>query len=400
MKIIKPDYYDQFACSASRCRYTCCREWTIAVDEKTEEKWKTLLIPAETGDKLRASGKTVLADLVKKGTEGTSISLGESGLCPLLKEDGLCSVVLSYGEENLSCTCHIFPRKCQRYEGRLEFSLDPGCPEVLDILWQKESFRTQQSEEDHLSGSMEELAAAAEETGKEEELLFLIRSEAMGLIEREDIPLSVSWTMLFGLLLDFYEKEDRLTAGYVREMFAASVLNPLKETVLKAKEQRVLTDHFEEVNELFLDISENYRKKKLYASVLEELADRAEWFELTDDRYVEETSQVFQEDVWSALEPKIRALMLEELYSGMLMPGGSLYSMVLKTQWLALVMTMIRHGLYLRWELDEAMEEEKAKAAVTVLLRMTGYSDADIEEYLESSFEAPIWSWGYMALIA
>ena len=33
------------------------------------------------------------------------------------------------------------------------------------------------------------------------------------------------------------------------------------------------------------------------------------------------------------------------------------------------------------------------------LTRMTGYSEADIEEYLENSFEEIIWEWGYMNLI-
>ena len=30
---------------------------------------------------------------------------------------------------------------------------------------------------------------------------------------------------------------------------------------------------------------------------------------------------------------------------------------------------------------------------------MTGYENDDIYEYLENSFEAPIWDWGYFALI-
>ncbi len=393
--IWKPEYYQSFFCSAADCRYTCCQEWTIAVDDDTKEKWKTLDIPETVVDIDRFSGKTHLSDLVRKSPDGCRIEMKKTGVCPFLNDKKLCNIVLAYGEETLSRTCHTFPRKCQKYENHLEYSLDPGCPEVLDLLWNSEAFRLEKTEGE-LTDSMKELAEAAEETGEEEELLFLIREKAMELVGREDISLSTAWIMLFGLMLEFYERGDDLTAEFAEEMFAESVLDRLKETVMKAGRDPI--EHFTERNELFLDLSENYRKKGLYTSVLEELADRAEWFELTDDGYVFFTCEEFETE-WKKLEPKIRRIMQESLYSGMLLPGGSLYSMLLKTEWTALVLTAIRHGLFLRWELDECMDEEKAKDIVVVLLRMTGYSEADIEEYLENSFEEAVWSWGYMALI-
>ena len=36
---------------------------------------------------------------------------------------------------------------------------------------------------------------------------------------------------------------------------------------------------------------------------------------------------------------------------------------------------------------------------VASIMQMTGYENDDIYEYLENSFEAPIWDWGYFALI-
>lgn len=396
MNIWKPDYYDAFTCSASACRYTCCQEWTIAVDEKTKEKWKTLKIPESVGGIDGFSGKTHLSDLTKKVPEGCAIDMGKSRICPFLNGEKLCNIVLAYGEESISHTCHTFPRKCQRYENHLEYALDLGCPEALKLLWDRGAFSRKKVETEELPPSMQELFEAATEIGEENEVLLLIREQAMKLIAREDIPISKAWIMLFGLMLDFYEKEDRLTTDYVNGMFSDKVINQLKDTVMKAGQN--IIDHFTERNELFLDIAENYRKKKLYESVLSELTDRADWFELTDDGYVAFTCEEF-EKIWMDLEKKIRLVMLEGMYSGLLLPGGSLYSMILKTEWLAMVLTVIKHGLFLRWELDEVYDEEKAKDIILVLLRMTGYSEADIEEYLENSFEEAIWSWGYMALI-
>ena len=45
MIIRKPEYYDEFVCTANKCPFTCCREWKIEVDNETNEKWKKLQAP-------------------------------------------------------------------------------------------------------------------------------------------------------------------------------------------------------------------------------------------------------------------------------------------------------------------------------------------------------------------
>ena len=45
MTIRKPEYYDEFVCTANKCPLTCCREWKIEVDDETNEKWKKLQAP-------------------------------------------------------------------------------------------------------------------------------------------------------------------------------------------------------------------------------------------------------------------------------------------------------------------------------------------------------------------
>ena len=59
--------------------------------------------------------------------------------------------------------------------------------------------------------------------------------------------------------------------------------------------------------------------------------------------------------------------------------------------------------------LDWLKSKDKASASgetsansmliATMIFRMTGYSEADIEEYLENSFEDIIWEWPYFALV-
>lgn len=38
---------------------------------------------------------------------------------------------------------------------------------------------------------------------------------------------------------------------------------------------------------------------------------------------------------------------------------------------------------------------ERIRELLVLIARMTGYDEADIEEYLENSFESPIWPLGY-----
>lgn len=50
-------------------------------------------------------------------------ALDEHGRCPLLNENGLCSLCLEYGEESLCGVCHMYPRFAFRYGCTEEMSL-------------------------------------------------------------------------------------------------------------------------------------------------------------------------------------------------------------------------------------------------------------------------------------
>ena len=71
----------------------------------------------------------------------------------------------------------------------------------------------------------------------------------------------------------------------------------------------------------------------------------------------------------------------------------------MKLEWLAIEYAVIRQWMFLQWDMAGALTFEDLKTAVSVIFRMTGYSDDDIEEYLDHSFQSVIWDWGYLALI-
>ena len=98
-------------------------------------------------------------------------------------------------------------------------------------------------------------------------------------------------------------------------------------------------------------------------------------------------------------DKELRLIMVEELFSTLILPGTDMYSMLLKIQWLAMTYVVLRQYLFLFWDENESLSIEELKQIVVMLIRMTGYTEADLEEYLENSFEQIIWDWGYMSLI-
>ena len=386
MRICKPDYYDEFNCIAADCDFTCCQDWTIAVDDLTLQKWKNLEVP----EGMQSDGSH-LSDFTLQEMECSHLKLGEDGKCLFLNQEGLCRIVLKHGEETLSHTCHTFPRERHEFADRVEYALSLGCKNVLDHLWKKDFFQVISAE-----STDETVDQGASETP---ELQFMIRDWFMKIAANKEIPVKKTLKILFYLILDLYEKseQDLLTEETFLAYRDSDILRQLDTAIQDSRE--TLPDTFYEDNELFLDLAENYRKKRIYTKYLEPIAQRAEHYEQKYDlNKLEDKIDRFSV-VWSQYETKMRTLVCEELYAAGLLPNSELYCMVMKLEWLAIEYAVIRQWMFLQWDMTGEVTYDDLKRAVSVIFRMTGYSDEDIEEYLDNSFESVIWDYGYMALI-
>lgn len=131
---LRPAYYDRFQCLAGACRFTCCKGWNITFNKKDYLALKR----QEGSDELTAN----LKQNVRRIRQGPNAErfYGEfdmsGGTCPLLREDGLCSLQLEKGHGALPEVCRVFPRT-QAYSdsGYLERRLTPACEAVLELLW-------------------------------------------------------------------------------------------------------------------------------------------------------------------------------------------------------------------------------------------------------------------------
>lgn len=119
MIIYKPDYYKEFKCIAQRCRHTCCAGWEIDVDQDSLERFKE---------------DPEVYSHIKDG----SIVLEEGDRCPFLNEDGLCKLILKYGEDYICDICTEHPRFYNEFEDHIDAGIGLVCEEACRIILDKQ----------------------------------------------------------------------------------------------------------------------------------------------------------------------------------------------------------------------------------------------------------------------
>ena len=124
MQNIYPSFYKKFKCIANLCEDSCCKDWDIDIDSRTEDFYKT--VQGGLGDKLRQ--KLVTDD------DGERVFKAENGRCPFWNRDMLCDIFIGIGEEHLSETCAKFPRVKVDYSGFRENLLSFACPEAARLM--------------------------------------------------------------------------------------------------------------------------------------------------------------------------------------------------------------------------------------------------------------------------
>ena len=157
-------------------------------------------------------------------------------------------------------------------------------------------------------------------------------------------------------------------------------------------------DTMDECNELLQDLAVNYRKEGLYRRYLDPVIKQAETLSETyEEETMRDSLQQFA-DTFATYEPLMRKFLQNEIYSDLLVPDGSLDSMIVALQWIAMEYAVIRHAIFLSCD-HSSIRYETVRDYLVVITRMTGYDEEDIYEYLENSFESLLWEWGYFALI-
>lgn len=392
--IIEPDFYKDFHCIGGQCSFTCCKEWKIAVDPETKKRWRKLSVPEtvlESGrvpeHACRSSlDKAHLSQFVMKKDGGEIIELLPNMRCPFLEDTELCRLVLDYGEECLSETCHVFPRETHEFADRTERTLVSCCPEIVDRLYALKEL--------HFTNLPYQDRAFLLE-GKDK--LFQIRNIMMYWLQDASVSNEVNLKRCLFMLLDLLEKEQKMKAIDPGECLKEADVEKLTEMILAMPKDAQAS--IEEQNALFMDVTENYRKEGRYHGLLNPLYAMAEQlsreFQEADAARMDEVCALHTEVV-VAYAPLLRNYLVAEAFATLLIPGCTLRDMVLQFEWMIMEYVLIVHAMVLQRLCEDApLTYPKARELLILIARMTGYDGDEIEEYLRDSFENPVWPWGY-----
>jgi len=131
------DKYDSFVCTADKCPDTCCSGWLIEIDQDSLDRYSD----ADGEKKELYREKINFSDKVFRQCP--------NGDCAFLREDHLCTMQRSYGEEELCLTCDMYPRHIEEFPNVREHSLSLSCPEVSKNFLLDNSKLTWYEEEDN-----------------------------------------------------------------------------------------------------------------------------------------------------------------------------------------------------------------------------------------------------------
>lgn len=123
MITITPNYYKDFHCIADKCTRNCCIGWEIDIDEDTMELYNSL--HGKTGELVRSC---ISYDGVPH------FKLKDDERCPLLLDNGLCTLICELGEGALCEICSEHPRFHNYYTYAEETGLGMCCEEAARLI--------------------------------------------------------------------------------------------------------------------------------------------------------------------------------------------------------------------------------------------------------------------------
>ena len=211
MNIHFPKYYNNFSCIADQCPDSCCKEWSVDVDQNTAKFYRELT--GSLGDRLRE----VLQD-----TEDGTIMTIENGRCPMWRQDGLCRIQAELGHDALCKTCQEFPRLRHDYGDFIELGLELSCPEAARLILNdtENLWETQTAPEE----------GAIEYDREIMDILLRSRREFLDFLSATPLPVP---QILAVLLLYAYDVQEELDGGEAAVLAPGQYLNDVAKLPLQ-----------------------------------------------------------------------------------------------------------------------------------------------------------------------
>ena len=364
--------YDKFKCIADKCEFTCCKGWEINIDNSAYNKWKNENLDYLL-EKVEAKDKKEVYFINKENHED----------CPFLDKQGLCNIVKNHGEEYLSLTCHTFPRIENVFDDRRELSLSCSCKEVVEIISNLNK---------KINLSLENYIRINDDLSE-----LRIREALIYIIQQENIYLEYKLIICFEMLLSILENESfNKKEDLLEEIEKYRDRNYIQNIILTYKNIELdIYDSIEEVNNLFLDIIENYKEIPMFNDILSDISSFAEEFEIED---IEIKWNSYKEE-FNRYNDLIENIIVSKIISNCV--NDDIEEMIVSFELIILDYLLVRHATFLKYYIDEEkLYIKDIKNYIVAFSRIIQNNSDAVKEFLKDGFDDVILELGYLCFIS
>lgn len=364
--------YDKFKCIADKCEFTCCKGWEINIDNSTYNKWKNENLDYLL-EKVEAKDKKEVYFINKENHDD----------CPFLDKQGLCYIVKNHGEEYLSLTCHTFPRIENVFDDRRELSLSCSCKEVVEIISNLNK---------KINLSLENYIRINDDLSE-----LRIREALIYIMQQENISLEYKLIICFEMLLSILENESfNKKEDLLEEIEKYRDRNYIQNIILTYKNIELdIYDSIEEVNNLFLDIIENYKEIPMFNDILSDISSFAEEFEIED---IEIKWNSYKEE-FNRYNDLIENIIVSKIISNCV--NDDIEEMIVSFELIILDYLLVRHATFLKYYIDEEkLYIKDIKNYIVAFSRIIQNNSDAVKEFLKDGFDDVILELGYLCFIS
>lgn len=364
--------YDKFKCIADKCEFTCCKGWEINIDNSTYNKWKSENLDYLL-EKVEAKDKKEVYFINKENHDD----------CPFLDKQGLCDIVKNHGEEYLSLTCHTFPRIENVFDDRRELSLSCSCKEVVEIISNLNK---------KINLSLENYIRINDDLSE-----LRIREALIYIMQQENISLEYKLIICFEMLLSILENESfNKKEDLLEEIEKYRDRNYIQNIILTYKNIELdIYDSIEEVNNLFLDIIENYKEIPMFNDILSDISSFAEEFEIED---IEIKWNSYKEE-FNRYNDLIENIIVSKIISNCV--NDDIEEMIVSFELIILDYLLVRHATFLKYYIDEEkLYIKDIKNYIVAFSRIIQNNSDAVKEFLKDGFDDVILELGYLCFIS
>ena len=374
--ILKIVNYDRFKCVADKCKFTCCSGWGVSIDTKTYEKWK------KEGDNCAYILDNIKINKYENETE-YHINKDTMEDCPFLDNQRLCKIVNNNGEDYLSLTCHTFPRIENVFNDRKELSLSCACPEVVEII-------------SNTRGKIH-IDLENELNLKDDSLKLKIRKILIDVIQQAKFSIEDRLIIGYQMLLTALENEDfseklllEELEKYENSVYIEENINMYKEIDLN------LNESIEEINNLFLDIIENYKEVSILKIPLNDISEFAEDVKIKclSDKWIDYKKLLnkYNDLIENCITAKILASCISD----------DIEEITISFQMIILEYLLMRHAVFLKYckSKDSEIDIRDIKDYIVVFSRVIGNNIEAAMEFIKDGFDDYLLEIGYLCFIA